>query len=226
MDLAGNKFAGSELLAIDTVGTESTGGAGNDYLIGLGNGAKLSGAGGVDTAIYGYDRSNYDVVRAATGTSVTKTSWDGTGTPDVLDGVERLMFANVSVALDIDGVAGQAYRLYRAAFDRAPDKAGIGYWIGQMDDGLSLQQVARGFLNSSEFATLYGASPTDSVFVNKLYQNILHRAADAAGIDYWLGVLSGGADRANVLVAFSEGAENQAAALQVIGNGFEYTPYG
>jgi hypothetical protein len=226
MDLAGNKFAGSELLAIDTVGTVSTGGAGNDYLIGLGNGAKLSGAGGVDTAIYGYDRSNYDVVRAATGTSVTKTSWDGTGTPDVLDGVERLMFANVSVALDIDGVAGQAYRLYRAAFDRAPDKAGIGYWIGQMDDGLSLQQVARGFLNSSEFATLYGASPTDSVFVNKLYQNILHRAADAAGIDYWLGVLSGGADRANVLVAFSEGAENQAAALQVIGNGFEYTPYG
>lgn len=226
VDLAGNKFGGNELLAIDTIATVTAGGSDNDYLIGLGNGAKLSGAGGVDTVIYGYDRGSYDVVRGAAGTSVMKKAWDSTGSADVLEGVERLMFSDVNVALDIDGVAGQAYRLYRAAFDRAPDKAGIGYWMGQLDNGLSLQDMARGFLNSGEFLTLYGTAPTDSLFVNKLYQNILHRAPDQAGVDYWLGVLDGGAERANVLVAFSEGSENQAAALQVIGNGFEYTPYG
>jgi len=226
VDLAGNKFAGNGLLTIDTVATVATGGSGNDYLIGLGNGAKLSGAGGVDTAIYGYDRGSYDVVRAASGTSVMKKVWDGSGVADTLDGVERLMFSDISVALDIDGAAGQAYRLYRAAFDRVPDKAGIGYWIGQMDNGLSLQDVARGFLHSAEFNTLYGSAPSDSVFVNKLYQNILHRAPDQGGVDYWLGILGGGAERVNVLVAFSEGSENQAAALQVIGNGFEFTPYG
>jgi hypothetical protein len=32
--------------------------------------------------------------------------------------------------------------------------------------------------------------------------------------------------RAQVLMQFSESAENQAAVLKIIGNGFEYTPYG
>ena len=33
------------------------------------------------------------------------------------------------LALDINGTAGQVYRLYQAAFDRKPDLVGLGYWI-------------------------------------------------------------------------------------------------
>jgi hypothetical protein len=43
--------------------------------------------------------------------------------------------ATRAVALDVDGAAGQAYRLYQAAFDRAPDKNGLGYWINGWIDG-------------------------------------------------------------------------------------------
>ncbi|HEX8605087.1 MAG TPA: DUF4214 domain-containing protein, partial [Pseudoduganella sp.] len=63
-------------------------------------------------------------------------------------------------------------------------------------------------------------------FVAKLYQNVLDRAPDQAGADYWTSALNNGADRAKILTDFSESDENQAALLQVIGNGFEYTPYG
>jgi serralysin len=41
------------------------------------------------------------------------------------------------VAIDIDGTAGQLYRLYSAALGREPDEVGMGYWISRMDNGTS-----------------------------------------------------------------------------------------
>ncbi|SFV01822.1 DUF4214 domain-containing protein [Pseudoduganella namucuonensis] len=225
-DLAGNQYAGGELYTVNTIPTVTIGGAGNDYLVGLGNGIKLDGGAGVDTVVYGYSRGNYQVTHTAADTKVQSSSWPGSTAGDVLTGVERLVFSDTAVALDTGGTGGQAYRLYQAAFNRAPDKAGVGYWIAQLDKGAALLDVARGFLDSAEFASLYGTSPGNGVFVQKLYDNVLHRTPDQAGVDYWLGVLNQGGDRAEVLAAFSESPENQKAALQVIGNGFEYTPYG
>src|ERR1700730_43745 len=49
---------------------------------------------------------------------VTLTSGDGV---DTLNDVERLQFSDGVVAFDIQGNAGNAYRLYQAAFDRTPD---------------------------------------------------------------------------------------------------------
>jgi hypothetical protein len=40
---------------------------------------------------------------------------------------------------------GQAYRVYQAAFNRTPDLGGLGFWIGAMDKGVSLADVANGF---------------------------------------------------------------------------------
>lgn len=124
-------------------------------------------------------------------------------------------------------MGGQAYRLYQAAFNRAPDNAGLGYWISVMDQGASLRDVSAGFTASTEFKTIYGASPTNAQIIDKLYQNILHRAGEAAGVAYWLEVLDKQQDTvAGVLANFSEGTENQAALAGLIGNGFAYTPYG
>lgn len=142
-----------------------------------------------------------------------------------LQQVERLQFVDKTVALDIDGSAGQVYRLYQAAFDRKPDLAGVGYWIHQAGTGLTLLETARSFIASQEFADRYGARVGTDGFVKALYQNVLHRAPDQGGFDYWMKVLDGGMERAQALVEFSESAENVAQVVGTIANGFEYTPW-
>jgi hypothetical protein len=130
------------------------------------------------------------------------------------------------VALDVHGTAGEAYRLYQAAFDRTPDKAGLGYWIDAMDKGMTLTQAAAGFAGSAEFAHLYGANASDTQFVQALYQNVLHRAGDSAGADFWLHALGSSVTRADVLANFSESAENQAQVIGTIQNGIDYLHWG
>ena len=127
------------------------------------------------------------------------------------------------MALDTDGVAGQASRLYRAAVDRKPDAAGLGYWIHQMEHGASLQEVARAFMADSEFRTLYGSALSDTGFITALYDNVLHRAPDEAGLAWWRAVLADGLEREKALVYFSESAENVAQVAPAILNGIDYT---
>ena len=62
---------------------------------------------------------------------------------DTLVSVERLVFSDVTVALDLDGVGGQAYRIYKAAFDREPDSGGLGYWIAQMETAWTWWKLPR-----------------------------------------------------------------------------------
>jgi len=114
------------------------------------------------------------------------------------------------------------YRLYQAAFDRTPDTAGLSDWLRGMDGGLALGKVASGFIGSAEFHGLYGASPTNAQFIGLLYANVLNRAADPVGYDYWSAQMDAGMTRELVLIGFSESAENQAAVLPVIQHGIPY----
>ena len=143
---------------------------------------------------------------------------------DILTGVERIKFDDVTLAFDTSGNAGQTYRLYQAAFNRTPDKPGLSGWIKGIDSGLSLTSVANSFIQSTEFKNLYGINPTDAQFVSLLYTNALHRPADTAGLNFWVGQLSSGAQtRAQALIGCSESAENQATLMGVIQNGIEMT---
>lgn len=144
-----------------------------------------------------------------------------------LQHVERLAFADgASFAFDTAGDAGQSYRLYKAAFDRAPDLPGLGYWIAQMDEGMNLIGVSARFIDSAEFRSLYGSIATDRDFVAKLYLNVLDRAPDGAGLEWWLGQLDTGAkSRAKVLADFAESPENQANVMTLIANGIPYEPW-
>lgn len=113
--------------------------------------------------------------------------------------------------------------LYQAAFNRAPDLAGLGYQMTALDNGLTLVQVANNFIASPEFQRTYGAV-NDTQFVTLLYQNVLHRAPDASGLQYHLTELqSWGQSRAGVLTHFSESPENQANVMGAIQNGIVYT---
>jgi subtilisin-like proprotein convertase family protein len=202
-----------------------TGGAGNDTLDGGAGNDTIAGGGGVNTAVYHGAEANYTIAKTATGYTITdKTGADGT---DQLTDVQRLQFADTALAFDVGGHGGEAFRIYQAAFDRTPDKAGLGYWIAAMDHGMSLNDVAQGFVQSAEFKKLYGNNPTNADIVDKFYANVLHRAPDQAGADYWTKLLDKHVlTNADVLASFSESAENQAALVGVTQNGIEYTPYG
>ena len=122
--------------------------------------------------------------------------------------------------------AGQVARVFYATLGRAPDAGGLEYWTSLLRGGLaSLRDEALGFMASPEFTSRYG-TVSDERFVDLLYQNVLGRPADAAGMSYWVPLLASGTlDRGAVVLGFSESAENMDNVAEVIGNGFVYIPY-
>jgi hypothetical protein len=199
--------------------------AGRDLLIGLGGNDNLNGGADLDTAGYGGTRSQYLVVYNAGNLTVTDTS--GVDGIDALAEIERLAFADSNLAFDINGNAGQTYRLYQAAFARTPDTPGLSFWIGQMDSGAALLGVAGQFISSAEFTAKYGANPSNGDFVTLLYQNVLNRLPDQAGLDFWVNQLDAATiSRPEVLIGFSESTENQMALIGVLQQGIEYLPLG
>jgi len=135
-----------------------------------------------------------------------------------------------SIATDVNGSAGKAYRVYKAAFNRDPetgDKSGLGYWIAQIDKGMDLIEVSARFVDSNEFRTLYGTNPTNEQFLTKLYTNVLGRQPEASGYNWWLNELNTNPakTKAKVLADFAESPENQTGVLGLIGNGITYEPW-
>ncbi|MQA36937.1 DUF4214 domain-containing protein [Rugamonas aquatica] len=203
-----------------------SGGAGNDVLTAGAGNEVFTGGAGLDYVNVGGVRSNYAVT--ASGSVYLATDKSGVGGQDILSGVERLVFANGdAVAFDIGdhNSAGEAYRLYQAAFNRVPDQEGLGFWIRALDSGFAFYAVAQNFLISSEFAKTYGSNLSDKQFVDLLYHNILHRDPDAGGEAYYLNALSLGESRAVVLGSISESPENQLGVVGSITNGIGYKVY-
>lgn len=202
-----------------------TGNERDNLLQGYGGNDVIDGAAGRDTVRFAGKLAEYTL--ASSFGSLQVSANDGMSGFATLSNVERLQFADLNMAYDISGIAGKAYRIYQAAFDRTPDAGGLGFWISVMDKGYALVDVADAFIKSAEFAVLYGAQPSNADMLTRLYQNVLHRTPDAGGYAFWLDVLDRHAvSRAQVLAEFSESPENQAALIGVIGNGFSYQPYG
>ena len=183
----------------------------------------IDGGAGLDIVVYKKSAAGYTLGKTD-GRHTIKDNSGADGTDTVVN-VERVTFSDTAFAFDIAGNAGQAYRLYRAAFNRESDLDGLGYWIKALDSGLSLQTVSSGFVNSAEFKGLYGASATNSTILTAFYNNVLHRDPDQAGFDFWLGALEKGLTVTQMLIEFSESSENQVQVIGKIGNGIEYHVY-
>lgn len=140
-------------------------------------------------------------------------------TTAALTSVERVDFIDGTLAFDADGNAGQAYRLYQAAFDRTPDRAGLTYQVSRLDTGVALGDVAAGFAASPEFKAVYGAQPSTNQIVQTFYQNVLGRPGEASGIAFYENRLNSGDSVGNVLASFAESPENKALVQPAIDDG-------
>lgn len=217
--------AGDDLLAGGGGDDLVDGGAGNDVLVMEAGIDTLIGGAGTDTVLFWSERSNFLISKVAGGLRVLDLL--GEGSTALLSGVERLRFTDGARAYDIDGVGGQVYRIYQAAFARVPDQDGLGFWIARADAGVPLAAITAGFVGSAEFAALYGDAPGHAAIVQRFYQNVLHRDPDPGGLAFWTDILERQlAGVAEVLASFSESPENRAALAATIAEGFAYTPYG
>jgi hypothetical protein len=189
---------------------------GNDTIVTNGGSDHVDGGSGIDTVVLPGVTAGYTISRI--GSSATLYGYDATVS---LEGVERMVIGSDRFAIDVEGHGGQAYRLYQAAFDRAPDLGGLGFQMRVLDDGWSLTSVAANFIASPEFQHTYGAL-NNTQFVTQLYANVLHRVPDDAGLAYHLDRLAHGVAREAILVGFSESPENQANVLGAIDHGMQY----
>jgi len=109
-------------------------------------------------------------------------------------------------------------RLYLAVLDREPDAEGFRYWEDRMDAGLSLERLVDHFIASDEFQSRY-AGTDNTGFVTGLYENVLDRQPDAAGLEWWTEQLESGArDRDELVLGFMQSEEFIASTEPVVQN--------
>ena len=73
---------------------------------------------------------------------------------------------------------------------------------------MDIQAVAQGFVNAAEFKSVYGTNPTNTHIVDLVYSNVLGRAGEPAGINFWVGQLNGGLSVGALLQGFAVSSEN------------------
>lgn len=156
-------------------------------------------------------------VTAASGGTYTLQSSDVTAINGASNGIDAsdLMVTGGSVAPTAacasdegwTAIRDQVNRLYGATLGRTADAGGSTYWTRLRLHGLTAMDLADNLLASSERADQFG-SMTNSAFVDDLYQQVLNRAPDTGGHDYWVGQLDGGLHRAALALYMSDSAEN------------------
>jgi len=105
-------------------------------------------------------------------------------------------------------IASEISRLYLSVFERLPDKEGLDYWIKEYQQGNTLKSIANAFIVSHEFHENYGTAIDDEAYIKLLYNNVLYREADSAGLNYWINEIhTQNSTYSDVLLSFSNSEE-------------------
>ena len=102
--------------------------------------------------------------------------------------------------------------LYDASVQRAPDAYGLSAYEAELAAGTTFRQIANQMAAAPEFQARY-ASLDDRAFVDALYLNTVHRAADPYGEAAYVSELSHGYTRGDVLYQTAMGEEHQSLVL-------------
>jgi hypothetical protein len=88
---------------------------------------------------------------------------------------------------------GYVTDLYNTFFNRAPDSAGLAFWLGNLNSGMPREVALAEFMFSTEFANFTTAifgNVTARAEVNTVvdfYRGLLARLPDDGGFAFWVG---------------------------------------
>ena len=104
----------------------------------------------------------------------------------------------------------QVAEVYVATFNRAPDAAGLDYWVNS-SGFTNIEDVASSFFDSAEAKAMYPDGTSYTTMVTTAYQNLFGRTPDQGGLDYWVGQLQNGVfSQSLMLQALINGAKDTA----------------
>ena len=161
---------------------------GNDVLVGAGGNDALDGGPGLDTAVFTGLRSAYTVTVSGSTVAVTDLIAGRDGT-DTLSSVERLRFADKSLALDITGNAGTVGLILGAVFGKGAvaNQDYVGTGLRLLDGGMGLTELVQ----FAQDARLGACASSESV-VTSLCTNVVGVAPGAFELAYFTGLLQAG----------------------------------
>ena len=186
-DVAGNGWAGPAgyrfTTAINPANPTLTGSAANDALNTIAGALAVNGLGGVDILALPLARSAYALSTTADGWRVLANNGSSNTT---LTQVERLAFADVKLALDLNGNAGTVAKILGAVFGPASVGnqiyAGIGLQL--MDGGMGYEALMQLALDAA-----LGAGASNPAVVTLLYTNVVGVAPGPGDLAFFVGML-------------------------------------
>ncbi|AUB78974.1 hypothetical protein BBH56_07610 [Spiribacter roseus] len=194
---------------------------GDDRVSGFAGGVDLDAGLGEDVWRPGISYQDSEARQSESGLTLTSngSTVDFSGFSEVAFSDDRLVIGPSG-----DSLEAQAYRIYKAAFDRLPDLEGLGFWVNALESGVGVDEVAAEFVASDEMAEKYGASLTDRAYVDALYNNVLGRSPDDDGFEFWLNAIENNpaVSEESLLVEFAESTENVENVAGIIDEGVMY----
>jgi len=195
--------------------------AGNDTLNGASGNDVLDGGLGIDLAIYSTTRAGATFSTTAMGRTVS-SAFDGT---DTLASIERLRFADISVALDLDGNAGTVAKTLGAVFGEAEVAnevyAGIGLYL--LDAGMSFENLMQLAIDAH-----LGVGASHQAVVDLLYTNVVGTPPPADEAAFFVALLDTHAFTVSGLGVYAADFPLNLTNIDLVGlaqQGLEYAPY-
>ena len=166
------------------------GGTGNDILTGFGGDDTLIGEEGTDIATYRSHSAAYDLAKQSDDIWVIKQMNGGQDGVDILAGIERIKFPDISLALDLNGNAGITAKILGAVFgpESVSNQTYAGIGLNLLDDGISYEALMQFAINSA-----LGTEGTNHAQVVELiYENVVGVAPSAAEKAFYVELLDSG----------------------------------
>ena len=177
-------------IAYGAVIENAIGGSGNDTLIGNSANNRMTGGRGddlidgkegIDSAIYAGARKGYLVNHS--GATWTVQDRVGTEGRDTLTNIERLVFNDGGLALDLgkNESAGKAVQMLGALYGLSSlsQPKSVGKMLDYFDSGVSLQEAGAYMVSSGTTAALAGGA-SNAALVQLLYKNLVEVLPSAA----------------------------------------------
>ena len=216
-------------------------GFGDDKIYGLGGDDTIYGSlgndfidGGSDYNTFVYSGSSINTTLSVGSLNIIAQDRSGADGIDTLVSIQNLQFSDQSFqtswftdALNLATSNPSQFKvmtqMYLAYFDRAPDAMGLYFWAAGSYEGSSNIEISNTFASTPEFISTYGSiSPQSSSlvlsnFVKAVYENVLDRPAEQAGLDWWLnGLVTNQVTPGNFILSIIEAVNGQTGTIDSI----------